>query len=134
MFNTDRLRAVLTAYKKDFDTVVWPQEGWKWKVVKWFQDHWNIEDQDFTSMLATSLKTTGNLLMSSMNFPRDMIQKMAKENKEEVRNMFTRLFDEQTDVYERIKEFKSKSFELTSSIDKKLIIIKAKMQYLFICG
>ena len=27
MFNTDRLRAVLTAYKKDFDTVVWPQEG-----------------------------------------------------------------------------------------------------------
>ena len=120
MFNTDRLRAVLTAYKKDFDTVVWPQEGWKWKVVKWFQDHWNIEDQDFTSMLATSLKTTGNLLMSSMNFPRDMIQKMAKENKEEVRNMFTRLFDEQTDVYERIKEFKSKSFELTSSIDKKI--------------
>ena len=63
-----------------------------------------------------------------------MIQKMAKENKEEVRNMFTRLFDEQTDVYERIKEFKSKSFKLTSSIDKKLIIIKAKMQYLFICG
>lgn len=112
MVNNLRLRQVLAAYKKDFDVSEWEQERYKWEAVKCFQEHWDIHTPDFEAMLKTAFAKTLNLLASMNNFPAGMIEGFAKTAPEEVRAMFLELFDEDRDVYERIKAFKDRSATL----------------------
>lgn len=109
MINKSRLEAVLERYKQDFVTTQWADEKYKWEAVKCFQDNWNVNAEDFTSMLKNSLAKTGNLL-ASMNFlPANMILEFSARAPEEVRAMFIALFDENQEVFERIDAFKTQS-------------------------
>lgn len=109
MIDLEKMKDVLLNYKRDFVEKQWPEERYKWETVKHFQENWNIDDTDFAGMLKTSLAKTYNLLGSVNNFPAKMIHSFAQKAPEEVRAMFIDLFDENKDVYERIKSFKLKS-------------------------
>jgi GTPase subunit of restriction endonuclease len=109
MFDRLRLQDVLAYYKRDFVSMQWKNEKYKWEAVKWFQDHWDVNAPDFSDMLNLSLQKTFNLLASTNHFPKEMIVGFAKSAPEEVRAMFIVLFDETKDVVERIGAFKLQS-------------------------
>ena len=106
MFDKFRLKDVLAHYKQNFVSTQWGNEKYKWEAVKWFQDNWDVNAQNFPEMLSRSLDKTFNLLASINNFPRRMIVSFSKAAPEEVQAMFIALFDENKDVYERMNAFK----------------------------
>ena len=63
MININRLKDVLTEYKRIFISQQWPNEKYKWEAVKCFQDNWNIDASDFPEMLNKALEKTLNLLV-----------------------------------------------------------------------
>lgn len=109
MFDKARLKDVLINYKKDFLGKWWKQERYKWEAVKCFQDNWDINADDFYTMLHKSLAKTYNHLASQNYYPRDRMERFAKSAPEDVRSMFNALYDESKDVYGRMDEFKQKS-------------------------
>lgn len=109
MFNKQHLKEALTEYKANFLKTQWNNEKYKWEAVKYFQDNWDINADNFAEMLKKSLSETKNLLASVNNFPSGMITKFAEIACEEVRAMFIELYDESKDIYERISSFKQKS-------------------------
>ena len=109
MFDQFRLKEVLAQYKQNFVSTQWGNEKYKWEAVKWFQDNWDVNAQNFPEMLNRSLDKTFNLLTSNNNFPKGMIVGFAKSAPEEVRDMFIALFDESKDVFERMDAFKMQS-------------------------
>ena len=112
MIDEAEFQDALACYKRDFVRKQWPREKWKWEAVKWFQDHWDMEAEDFAEMLEASLSKTSILLAASNNYPRQMIVDFAQAAPEEVRDMFRQLFDEKQDVIDRIVSFKEKSVTL----------------------
>jgi hypothetical protein len=91
-------------YKARFDKIHL-DEIYKWKAFKCFQDNWNIESDDFTSMLSASLDMTENLL-DSVVWPKTMLIQNSEKNEEQVRELFYLLIDEEVDLIQRINEFK----------------------------
>ena len=112
MFNITRLQKILIEYKKSFVDDGWKKEQYKWRAVKWFQDNWKIDSEDFVGMLTKSLEKTDNLLASGQYYPRKMILALANAAPNDVREMFKRLFDESVDVVERMAYFKRQATEL----------------------
>lgn len=88
------------------------QEIFKWRAVKCFQEHWDLEAADFATMLKKSLAKTGNLLLSANYYPRKMIELFADAKPEDVRSMFRTLFDESQDLIQRAKIFEAKAIKL----------------------
>ncbi len=112
MIDTKRLKEILSGYKKDFVKNWWPHEKYIWEAIKHFQDNWDIKASDFAEMLHRSLEKTNSLLQSKNNYPKRMIEFFAKTAPEEVRAMFSDLYDEKQDVYQRIKKFKESAEKL----------------------
>ena len=111
MINLEKLQNALVEYKKIFDER-WQGEKYKWEAVKWFQDHWDINANDFADMFAKATEKTANLLASMNNFPRKMMIQYAQDDAEAVRAMFLNLYDESKDVTERILQFQSSAQDL----------------------
>lgn len=109
MFNMTKYKEVLEHYKDGFDSEHWNKEGYKWEMVKHFQDNWDVDAEDFAGMLKESLAKTDNILTSSRRFPAGMIIGFAERAPEEVRSMFINLYDESKDVFDRINDFANKS-------------------------
>jgi len=102
----------LEDYKKDFPTW-WSDEKYKWEMVKHFQDNFDPEAKNFPEMLKKSLSKTENLLAGNHYLPRSVIlNTFAKNEPETVRKMFREIYDEKIEIFERIKNFKSKSEKL----------------------
>ena len=102
-------------YKANFIDKGWADESFKWTAVKYFQDNWDVNAEDFASMFDKALnapKVYLGLLASANNFPVGMMSSFAKAAPEEVRAMFIELFDESKDVVDRILSFKKKSDDL----------------------
>ena len=91
--NTEKLNELVDAYKAHFNENI-PNEIYKWQAVKCFQDNWDIEAEDFSTMLSLSLSKTSNLLASANNFPRNIIERIAASFTEETRSAFRCLFEE----------------------------------------
>ena len=81
------------------------EEKYKWEAVKHFQDNWNIDAEDFPTMLSNALSKTGNLLAALNFFPRRMIKQYATRFTKEVKGLFEELFNESSDLKERIDAF-----------------------------
>ena len=105
--NIEKLNELISAYKAHFNEYI-GRELYKWQAVKWFQDNWDIEAEDFALMLSKSFEKTFNLLTSANHYPRDMVIKYAKLYPEDVRSAFRILFDERSDLRNRIETFKNK--------------------------
>ncbi len=104
MINHEKLKESLVKYKAAFENR-WPDERYKWEAVKWFQEHWDINADNFYEMFTVATDKTFNLLASMNNFPRGMIQVYAEQDKEAVREMFIDLYDETKPVTDRIARF-----------------------------
>lgn len=102
--NTELIKQYIDLYKDNFPEVS-KKELYKWMSVKHFQDHWNIEASDFSRMLAESLSKTSNLLAAGNYFPRRMLLQFAESKPEEVRNLFKVLYNNETDLEWRFREF-----------------------------
>lgn len=83
-----------------------PDEIYKWQALKNFQEHWDIEADDFGAMFDSSLQAESDNLWASMNyFPKKMILEFAEADQEKVRNLFRMLFDEADELPDRIHTF-----------------------------
>ena len=100
----EKLQTLIKEYKEDFKENI-SVELYKWEAVKHFQDNWNIEAEDFPTMLSQSLSKTANLLASMSSFPRGMIVQFAERFPKEVKALFASLFDENKDLKDRIDTF-----------------------------
>lgn len=105
---TQLLDSTIAQYLSEIDKH-WNDEVYKWKAVQWFQNHWNIDDVNFTSMLEFATAKAGNLLATQSMYPRDMIIKLAKSDSDAVRAMFKDLYDESQDLAQRVENFMNKA-------------------------
>lgn len=94
-------------------------ELYKWEAIQNFQDNWNIDSQNFKDMLDSSFQPDNcNLWISGRYYPKKMLIEFADQDPEEVREMFTLLFDEDKELKDRILIFKNKSEKLLDRIGK----------------
>lgn len=106
--NQAKLKDVISGYKQYFPQHI-SDEIYKWKAVKHFQDHWDIDAPDFLAMFWESTAKHDNLLMSMNHFVRTMMKKMIETEPETVRQMFRDLFDESKPLETRVNAFRSEA-------------------------
>lgn len=111
MINKEKLQKIVAGYKKDYSSH-WQKEKFKWEAVKWFQEHWDINANNFAEMFAQATEKTAGMLASMNNFPRRMIIQYAEEDAEAVRAMFIDLYDESKAVTDRVMKFQADAQEL----------------------
>lgn len=111
MIDLTKLAPVLEGYKEYFPKHC-KDELYKWGAVKHFQDHWDIEADNFGEMFKEATAKTYNLLASGYAYPRAMILEFANADDEATRAMFRALYDEKRDLAERIEEFMSASEDM----------------------
>lgn len=111
--NQQLIKTYLNSYKANFSSIS-TQELYKWKAVKQFQDHWDIEAEDFYGMLETSLSKVKNLMESSNYYPKRMILRNAEVAPEKIRLLFKELYNEDDDIVERINSFQKQIIDLTA--------------------
>ena len=61
MFNGEKLAAVIAAYKEYFPEH-WKGEMYKWEAIQHFQQHWDINAENFLDMFMSATDKTYNLL------------------------------------------------------------------------
>lgn len=110
------LQQIIEQYKANI-AYINKEELYKWRAVKWFQDHWDIDTANFPAMLSSSLEKSMNLLSAGMYFARKMIELFAQMEPETVRSMFRVLFDESITLQQRIDSF-TKNAELLLEKEK----------------
>ena len=110
-----KLTELIDNYINDFDSY-FPEEIYKWKAIKTFNDNWNlnVDDDSFSEMLKKSLKESANILTAYNYYPYGMIVELSEKDPSIVKNMFEVLFDESKDLYSRIQYFVEKADELLS--------------------
>ena len=104
MLNIKRLEQVEQGYLR-YLPVYFNDESFKWKAIKHFQKHWDIEAKDFAAMLELALGKTYNLLLSGYYYAKSMLIQFAKEDPEGLRELFRMLYDESRDLTERVERF-----------------------------
>ena len=113
MINYAKLNEIIANYKEDFPKHFKGDEEYNWQAVKWFQDNWNPNADNFGEMFEYATEKCYNLLTSQHFFPRGMIQTFCEEAEPEtVRTMFNTLFDETRDLRERVSYFMNESERL----------------------
>ncbi|MEE0977834.1 MAG: AAA family ATPase [Muribaculaceae bacterium] len=95
----------------------WPDERYKWEGVQWFQEHWDIDAEDFGSMFETATAKSANLLASAHFTPRQYILYLTKYDAEAVRSMFISLYDESQPLELRVDNFMNRAEDLRKKYD-----------------
>lgn len=114
MYNEAKLEELVRKYKDVFDER-WPDENYKLIAVKHFQDNWDIDAEDFSSMLDEALAETSNLLSSTNYYPKRTIVNYARRFPDEVKEMFSNLFDETEELVTRINAFIQSASEVNNN-------------------
>jgi len=104
LMNIPKINFFIKEYKARFDEIHL-QEIYKWKAFKHFNDHWDINSPNFTSMLSQALEKTENLLVSGNYWPRNMLIENAELSEKKVKELFLLLIDEEVDLGKRILDF-----------------------------
>lgn len=117
MIDIEKFNKVLESYKKDFPSLIWIEEKFKWEAIKHFQNNWDINCDNFSTMLKKSLDKCGKLLFSMHNFSAGMIINFAKLAENETKSMFIHLYDESIPLHKRIAAFQSNSEKLRKEFD-----------------
>lgn len=68
MYNIDLFKSAVNQYKREFDEKIWPNEKFKWEAIQNFQDNWDIDAENFSEMLFSSLSGAEKLLNSNNNY------------------------------------------------------------------
>lgn len=104
--NNLKVKEILSKYKQHFQSIH-NEEIYKWRALKCFQDHWDINAEDFTSILDRSFSKAKNLLDSGKYFPKKMLHHNAALEPVKVRDLFLDLYNEDNDLIERMSRFKN---------------------------
>ena len=105
------ISSIIERYKKQFPEIN-NKELYKWQAVKSFQDNWNVNAEEFTTMLASSLEKADNLLTAKNYYAYKMITKFAEKEPETVRLMFVDLYSETKPLIHRYESFENSADEL----------------------
>ncbi len=114
--NQEALKELIEQYKADFPEH-WEKEKYKWVAVKHFQDHWNIEAENFGQMFDEATSKTKNLLDSGYTYRRGMILEFAALDPMTTKQMFVDLFKKTVPLEDRIKKFGTVADELLARFD-----------------
>lgn len=106
--NHSKFQDAISGYKKYFPVHI-SDEIYKWKAVKHFQDHWDIDAPEFLAMFLEATSAFDNLLTSMNHFPRLMVKEMCESEPETVREMFRSLFDESESLEVRVVAFRDQA-------------------------
>lgn len=119
MIDYEKLQPALEGYKNYFPTHFGGEsaEKYKWEAVKHFQDHWDIDAENFGDMFRKATEKTFNLLASGYSYPREVIINFARSDDEATRDMFRDLFDESKDLETRAEAFRSASENMRAKYD-----------------
>ena len=114
MIDNKKLKPILEGYKKYFPLNFSGdnEEKYKWEAVKHFQDHWDIDAENFGEMFEMSTEKTYNLLASGYVYPRSMIINFAEVDDDTTRRMFRLWFDESKDLALRVESFLASAEEM----------------------
>jgi hypothetical protein len=104
--NQQIIKDYIADYKREFGRIN-REEIYKWKAIKHFQEHFDLEAPNLSANLDTSLHEAKNLLVSGNYFPNAVLVKNAAIAPERVREMFRILFDEDFDLKARIESFRA---------------------------
>jgi hypothetical protein len=102
------------------------RELYKWKALKTFQEHWNIDHNNFLEMYDASLRSehTDNLWANPHWYPKAVMLRFIKHDAERVREMFRKLYDESKPIGERVDRFVYDCEQMIKEVfeyDKKMI-------------
>lgn len=111
ILNQEVFNKAVEEYKKELPNTR-PNELFKWQAVQWFQDHWNIDAENFQQMLLTAFGKSASLLAARHFFALEMISSFAEKEPELVRNMFKELFDESLPLLDRAINFELNAKEI----------------------
>lgn len=112
MIDLAKLEPVLNGYQTYFPKH-WPRgEDFKWEAAQHFHDHWNIDAADFGEMFKEATAKVFSLLDTGYAYPRAMILNFAAADCEATRAMFRSLFDESTELSQRIIAFQAATEEI----------------------
>jgi 5-methylcytosine-specific restriction protein B len=116
MLNEVKVKKLIQLYKEYIKA---PQynELYKWEAIKNFQDNWNIDAEDFGKMLEKCFPGNNNLWAGSHFLPISMLLSFITLDKEKVKAMFNKLYDEELPLLERVNHFIEKSDELLVSLN-----------------
>jgi hypothetical protein len=103
--HNQKLYTYIQLYKNHFEEVN-QMELYKWRAVRHFQKHWDIDAPNFHEMLQNALALTFNLLDAGLYYPRTVLLQFVHDNPELLRQCFRDLFNEDNDINERILAFK----------------------------
>ena len=119
MINYEKLEPLIGEYSKYFHTHFEGEanEKYKWEAVKWFQDHWNTDAENFGEMFKEATDKTYNLLASGYAYPRGMIINFAAADDDTTREMFRALFDESVDLASRVDTFQAAAEDMRAKYD-----------------
>ena len=94
-----------------------PDEIYKWRAVKTFQDYFDPDAEDFHLMIREALSDTHNLIyQNSMGF----IRKASEFYPDEYRNMLLHLYDEDVSLAKRYAAYEERAAQLAPRISEKL--------------
>jgi len=102
--NNQNLQIIFKNYIDRFDMMNDPEhdETYKWEAIRHFQDHWDIEAEDFGAMFKNAVKATYNLINNSIIQPTNGIVEIAKFEPDKIRALFRDLYaDDQGDLIAR---------------------------------
>ena len=112
MIDLAKLEPVLSGYQTYFPKH-WPHvEDFKWEAAQHFHDHWKIDAADFGEMFKEATAKVFSLLDTGYAYPRAMILNFAAADCEATRAMFRNLFDESTELSQRIIAFQAATEEI----------------------
>jgi len=80
-------------------------EGYKYRAVATFREHFDLQEKDLHGMLVRALAHSHNLVQSGQYYPKRMLLRYANEDPEFVRTELSALLNDTIDVYKRIDSF-----------------------------
>ena len=112
MIDHAKLEPVLSGYQTYFSQHWLHGEDFKWEAAQHFHDHWKIDAADFGEMFKEATAKVFSLLDTGYAYPRAMILNFAAADCEATRAMFRNLFDESTELSQRIIAFQAATEEI----------------------
>lgn len=100
----EKLAPYIAWYKRHWQEIH-NLEDYKWNAVRHFQEHFDIDAEDFAANLRESFRKAGNLLATAMYMPLSMLIKHATLSPDNVRQAMVNLYDETKPLYERSANF-----------------------------
>ncbi len=108
MINEQKIKEWIDIYLKHVEKItpevhVRDEEGYKFKSVNTFLQHFNIEASDLKESLDKAIEHN-NLVTGYMYWPRNMLLIFAQEHENETRDALKKLFDKKEDLVHRIND------------------------------